>query len=74
MSSLVIELTAITLVETGLEYNLIIQELENQLSKDDSLKSLIPEMIDRVEILMQQTGTVKGLIYLREYLEEVEGE
>ncbi len=64
----------ITLVETGLEYNLIIQELENQLSKDDSLKSLISEMIDRVEILMQKIGTVKGLIHLREYLEEAEGE
>ena len=64
----------ITLVETGLEYNSIIQELENQLSMDDSLKSLIPEITERIEILMQQTGTVKGLIHLREYLEEAEGE
>ncbi len=63
----------ITLVETGLEYDLIIQEFENQLSMDDSLKSLISEMIERVELLMQQTGTVKGLNRFRKYLEEVEG-
>ena len=48
----------ITLVETGLEYDLIIRELEKQLSMDDSLEGLISEMIERVELLMQQTGTV----------------
>ncbi|NJE00440.1 hypothetical protein [Thermococcus sp. JdF3] len=60
----------IALVETGLDYGIIIQELENQLSGDESLKDLIPLMMHRVGLLMEQIGTVKGLIHLREYLEE----
>ncbi|NJE26447.1 hypothetical protein E3E22_07425 [Thermococcus sp. MV5] len=60
----------IALVETGLDYEIIIQELENQLSRDESLKDLIPLMMHRVDLLMKQIGTVKGLIHLREYLKE----
>ena len=63
----------LTLVETGLKYDLIIQEFENQLSMDDSLKILISEMIERVDTLMRQTGTVKGLNHFRKYLERTEG-
>ncbi|NJE30323.1 hypothetical protein E3E38_04550 [Thermococcus sp. 18S1] len=63
----------IALVETGLEYEIIIQELENQLFKDESLRSLVPGMIHRVDLLMKQIGTVKGLIRLKEYLKEISG-
>jgi len=63
----------VTLVETGLKYDLIIQEFENQLSMDDSLKILISEMIERVDTLMRQSGTVKGLNHFRKYLERTEG-
>ncbi|BAA29484.1 hypothetical protein [Pyrococcus horikoshii] len=58
----------IVLVETGLDYEVIIRELENQLSKDDSLRSLIPMTIHQLDLLMEQIGTVKGLIHLMEYL------
>ena len=63
----------IALVETGLDYSTIIQELENQLSMDESLKDLIQLMMHRVDLLMSQIGTVKGLIHLREYLKEISG-
>ncbi|WP_099209618.1 hypothetical protein [Thermococcus henrietii] len=61
----------IALVETGLDYEVIIRELGNQLSKDESLRSLVPRIINRVDILMQQIGTVRGLIRLMQYLKEI---
>ena len=61
----------IVLVESGLDYSIIIHELENQLSKDESLSSLVPRIIYRVDLLMKQIGTVKGLIHLVEYLKEI---
>ncbi|MCD6142957.1 hypothetical protein [Thermococcus sp.] len=63
----------IALVETGLDYSIIIQELENQISMDEFLKDLIQLMMHRVDLLMSQIGTVKGLIHLREYLKEISG-
>jgi len=63
----------IALVETGLDYDIIIRELENQLSMDESLKDLVPLMMHRVDLLMGQTGTVKGLVHLGEYLKEISG-
>ena len=63
----------IALVETGLDYSTIIQELENQLSMDESLKDLIQLMMHRVDLLLSQIGAVKGLIHLREYLKEISG-
>ncbi|KUH34410.1 hypothetical protein APY94_01900 [Thermococcus celericrescens] len=63
----------IALVETGLDYEIIIHELENQLSKDESLRSLVPRIIHSVDLLMQQIGAVKGLIHLRGYLKEISG-
>ncbi|WP_258083279.1 hypothetical protein [Thermococcus thermotolerans] len=63
----------IALVETGLEYEIIIQELENQLSGDESLKSLVPRITHRLNILMEQLGTVKGLIRLKNYLDKISG-
>lgn len=63
----------IALVETGLDYEVIIQELKNQLSKDESLKSLAPVIIHHVDVLIQQIGTVKGLIHLMQYLKEISG-
>ncbi|NJE12843.1 hypothetical protein [Thermococcus sp. LS2] len=64
----------IALVETGLDYEIVIQEIENQLSMDESLKHIIPLMIHRVDLLMQQIGAVKGLMHLKEYLREICGE
>ena len=61
----------IALVETGLDYEIIIRELENQLSKDESLRSLVPRMMHRVDLLMQQVGSVKGLIRLKEHLKAI---
>ncbi|WP_297067291.1 hypothetical protein [Thermococcus sp.] len=63
----------IALVETGLDYETIINELETQLSKDESLRSLVPRIIHRVDLLTKQIGTVKGLIHLREHLREISG-
>jgi len=63
----------IALVETGLDYEVIIQELENQLSRDESLRSLVSLIMHRVDLLMKQTGTVKGLVHIMEYLKEVSG-
>jgi len=61
----------IMLVETGLDFEIIIQEFENQLSMDCSLKVLIPEILYRIDVLMEQIGAVKGLVHFKEYLEEV---
>ncbi|NJF25169.1 hypothetical protein [Thermococcus sp. Bubb.Bath] len=63
----------IALVETGLDYEIIINELENQLSKDESLRSLVPRIIHRTDLLTKQIGTVRGLIHLMEYLKEISG-
>jgi len=60
----------IMLVETGLDFETIIQELKNQLSMDSSLKILIPGILDRIDDVMEQIGTVKGLIHLKEHLEK----
>jgi len=58
----------ITLIETGLNFDLIIQELGNQLSMDHSLYALIPEMSDRIEALMEETGIVEGLNRLKDLI------
>ncbi|GAB6101020.1 hypothetical protein JCM16138_02430 [Thermococcus atlanticus] len=63
----------IALVETGLDYGVIIQELENQLLRDESLRSLVSLIMHRVDLLMEQTGTVKGLVHIMEYLKEISG-
>jgi hypothetical protein len=51
----------------------MIQELKNQLSIDNSLKILIPGILDRIGVLMEQIGTVKGLVHLKEHLEKQMG-
>lgn len=63
----------ISLVETGLDYEVIIRELENQLSRDESLKRLVPAIINRVDLLMKQVGTVRELVHVIEYLKETNG-
>ncbi|AGK60098.1 hypothetical protein Asulf_00062 [Archaeoglobus sulfaticallidus PM70-1] len=60
----------VMLVEAGLDFEIIIQELKNQLSMDNSLRILIPGILDRIDVLMEQIGTVKGLVHFKEYLEE----
>jgi ribosome assembly protein YihI (activator of Der GTPase) len=54
-----------------LDFETIIQEFENQLSMDCSLKVLISEILYRIDVLMEQIGAVKGLVHFKEYLEEV---
>jgi len=60
----------IVLVETGLGYDVIIQELERQLSRDESLRTLLSVIRGRIDLLAGRIGAVKGLVNLREFLED----
>ena len=61
----------ITLIEMGLDYNLIIEELKHQLSKNPDSLRLKTLIQNRIENILEYIGEIKGLKEILQYLNQI---
>ena len=61
----------ITLIEMGLDYNLIIEELKHQLSKNPDSLRLKTLIQNRIENILEYIGEIKGLKAILQYLNHI---